>query len=49
MFSRIFLAKTQQEMEECSSTKTAYLSCHFSPYGKGSACCPSPGESAAGR
>lgn len=35
MFSHIFLAKTKQEMTENPSGKTSYLSCRFSPYGKG--------------
>ncbi len=35
MFSHIFLAKTRQELTENPSGKTAYLSCRFSPYGKG--------------
>lgn len=35
MFSHIFLAKTKQELTENTSGKTAYLSCRFSPYGKG--------------
>ena len=35
MFSHVFLAVTGREMEEYNPKRTAYLSCHFSPYGKG--------------
>ena len=35
MFSHVFLAQTSGEMEQFPATKIAYMSCHFSPYGKG--------------
>jgi len=35
MFSHIFLAVTATELAEFRPTKTAYMACHFSPYGKG--------------
>lgn len=35
MFSEVFLAVTGREMAEFTPQKTAYLSCHFSPYGSG--------------
>lgn len=41
MFSDVFLAQTAMEMAEFRAKKTAYLSCHFSPYGKGLSNLPS--------
>ena len=35
MFSEVFLAQTAAETAAFPVDKTAYLSCHFSPYGKG--------------
>lgn len=35
MFSHVFLAVTEKEMKELNPKKTAFLSCHFSPYSKG--------------
>lgn len=35
MFSGVFLAVTEKEMEEIKPKNTAFLSCHFSPYSKG--------------
>ncbi len=34
MFSDVFLAQTAMEMTEFPAEKTAYLSCHFSPYSR---------------
>lgn len=35
MFSHMFLAQTPGEMEQFPVQKTAYMACHFSPWGKG--------------
>ena len=35
MFSKVFLAMTAREMEGTLPNRTAYMACHFSPYGKG--------------
>lgn len=35
MFSKVFLAQTGREMEQFLPPKTAYMACHFSPYGAG--------------
>lgn len=35
MFSHVFLAQASGEMARFPAKKTAYLSCHFSPYGIG--------------
>ena len=35
MFSNVYLASTQREIEEFLPKKAAYLSCHFSSSGKG--------------
>lgn len=35
MFCDVFLAQTCQEMEQYPAEKTAYMACHFSPYGVG--------------
>ena len=35
MFSHVFLAMTTTEFAEFQPPKTAYMACHFSPYGKG--------------
>ncbi len=35
MFSKVFLAQTAREMEQYLPHKTAYMACHFSPYGAG--------------
>lgn len=35
MFSHVFLAQTAGEMMQFPTTKTAYMACHFSPYGNG--------------
>ena len=35
MFSDVFLAMTCQEIERFTAEKTAYMACHFSPYGVG--------------
>lgn len=35
MFCGVFLAMTKQEMERFTAEKTAYMACHFSPYGVG--------------
>jgi len=35
MFSDVFLAQTSREMGQFPVPKTAYMACHFSPYGVG--------------
>lgn len=35
MFCDVFLAQTCQEMKQFTAEKTAYMACHFSPYGFG--------------
>ena len=35
MFCDVFLAQTCQEMKQFAAEKTAYMACHFSPYGMG--------------
>jgi len=42
MFSDVFLAMTCQEMERFTAEKTAYMACHFSPFGVGLSNLPGP-------